>query len=134
MIAKILKSRWFWIGVVIFGVLAYSTARDWAKINELKKEALALKDSNDKLKGDAKTQEASYVNRLNENSKQQLEIARKMQLLIGQNQELVRQNDDLRKAQFELEKKYAEIQDKFRRIKVPDSRADRVGVFRQLGY
>ena len=132
MIKKILKSRWFWIGIVILGILTYSAAREWSNISKDRREAQELRQANDKLKADARTQETQFANKTENLSQRTAEMSRQLVLLQKKNEALVQQNIEFVKQRFELEKKYAEIERREKQVTVPAGRSDRVKLFNTL--
>ena len=134
MITKILKSKWFWIGLVVFGMVVYTAAREWSNLSQYKKQAEELKASNDKLKMDAQAKEGQYNSQLNILSQRTVEISKQLVSLQQKNQDLVNRNAELVKQSVELEKKYAELEIKKSKIVVPGPRGDRIRLLNNLGY
>jgi septal ring factor EnvC (AmiA/AmiB activator) len=134
MILKILKSYWFWIGLVVLCVVAYTAAKEWSNLSQYKKQAEELKATNDKLKTDAQAKEGQYNSQLNTLSQRTVEISKQLVNLQQKNQDLIQRNTELVKQSMELEKKYAELELKKSKIVIPDSRGDRIRLLNALGY
>lgn len=134
MILKILKSKWFWIGLIILIAMTASAFTGWQTLSKLKQEATQIRVENEKLKNEAKVQEDAYRNKSSDIVSRDLEIVKRMQTLISQNQQLVKENIVFQKRVLELEKLNEDIKNRLKNIKIPDSRTDRVNVFRSLGY
>lgn len=134
MILKILKSKWFWIALVILGVLTYTAAKEWSHLNQFKKQAEELKATNDKLKADAQAKEGQYNSQLNSLSQRTVEISKQLILLQGRNEDLLNRNTELVKKSVELEKLYAQLELKKSKVVVPPNRRDRIKLLNDLGY
>lgn len=134
MILQLIKSKWFWIGLVVLGVVVYSTAKDWAKISGYEKEKKALVEANDKLNTEKKAKETEYNAQMGNLNQATAAIAKQLVTLQQKNQDLIQQNTVLVKQKMDLENAYAKIELREKQIVVPPDRGDRIRLLNSLGY